>query len=75
MIKIHGDISLFSMQGLEKMNDFTTQHYFSSTNRHKDFLIQLLEKNNRMDVMNSYNEYDYYNDHIFKDFEINDENL
>ena len=52
MVKIHGDISLFTMQGLEKLNDLTTGHYFCSTNRNENYLKQLLCKRNRMEYMN-----------------------
>jgi hypothetical protein len=49
MISIHGDISLWSMQGLEKLNDMTTRHYFCSTNRSEYFLNQLINKRNRLE--------------------------
>lgn len=49
MIKEHGDISLFTMQGLERLNDMTTKDYFTSTNKRSDYLIQLLKKRNRID--------------------------
>ena len=42
MVMIHGDISLFTMRGLEKLNDLTTGHYFNSTNRHESYLSQLV---------------------------------
>jgi hypothetical protein len=72
MVELHGDISLFTMQGefsskeflfnqylyrvlydqgLEKLNDITTKHYFNSTNRNENFLEQLLNKRNRMESM------------------------
>ena len=44
MVERHGDISLYTMQGLEKLNDFTTQHYFNSTNKNDDFLFQFFKK-------------------------------
>ena len=49
-IRLHGNISRFSEQGLEKLNDLTTKHYLRSTN-HKDMeaLHQLIEKRNRLE--------------------------
>ena len=61
MVRIHGDISLFTMQGLEKLNDLTTGHYFSSTNRHDNYLQQLLCKRNRMEAINiENNKFDFF---------------
>jgi hypothetical protein len=60
MIKEHGDISLFSMQGLEKLNDMTTISYFSASNKHKDYLIQLIKKRNRMEFMQNSSEMNYF---------------
>jgi hypothetical protein len=37
--------------GLEKLNDLTTKLYFQSTNKHSDFLKQILNKRNRMEKM------------------------
>lgn len=51
MIEIHGDINLFNMQGMEKLNDITTQQYFRSCNKRKDeFLSQLIKKKNRIEL-------------------------
>jgi hypothetical protein len=36
-------------KGLEKLNDLTTQSYFNSTNKHSDFLRQIIDKRNRME--------------------------
>jgi hypothetical protein len=55
MVSLHGDISRFTMQGLEKLNDLTTGHYFSSTNRNSNYLEQLLCKRNRTEAMNQEN--------------------
>ena len=52
MIEKHGDVSLFTMQGLERLNDLTTKDFFSSTNKHSDYLNQLLKKRNRQDSYN-----------------------
>jgi hypothetical protein len=60
MIQLHGDVSLFTMQGLEKLNDFTTQHYFNSTNRQTDYLFQLIRKRNRIETMNVYEQSDFF---------------
>jgi hypothetical protein len=65
MIKMHGDISIFTMQGLEKLNDFTTQHYFTATNKHLDYMVQLLNKRNRMDIMRLYSEFEFYEQFVY----------
>ncbi len=41
-VSLHGELSRFTMQGLEKLNDSTIGHYFSSTNRNSNYLEQLL---------------------------------
>lgn len=64
MIKMHGNISLFSMQGLEKLNDLTTMAYFSACNKHEDFLIQLIEKRNRIELMDNWTELDYFSSQV-----------
>jgi hypothetical protein len=52
MIQIHGDVNLFNQQGMEKLNDLTTQQYFRSSNKHKDdFLNQLIKKKNRIEYV------------------------
>ncbi len=55
MVEIHGNINAFTMQGLEKLNDITTQHYFSATNKSENYLVQLLNKRNRLDLTNNLN--------------------
>ncbi len=50
-IQLHGDVNAFNLEGLEKLNDLTTTHFFRSTNK-KSFLKQLIEKRNRMDYLN-----------------------
>ena len=51
-LQLHGNISQFSEQGLEKVNDLTTKHYLRSTNhREKEALYQLIEKRNRLEYL------------------------
>jgi len=53
---IHGDFNLFNMQGLEKLNDITSEQVFKSTNLKRkepgcvSYLHQLMHKRNRMDI-------------------------
>jgi hypothetical protein len=51
MIAAHGDVCLWTMQGLEKLNDILTKEYFTSTNKHADFLEQLIHRRHRMEIM------------------------
>lgn len=56
MVQLHGDINLFTMQGLEKLNDLTTMWYYGSTNRKggdRNYLVQLMNKRNRVDLIHS----------------------
>lgn len=46
-IKIHGNINLFNLQGLEKLNDLTTIAFQRSSNKRKTYLKQLIDKRNR----------------------------
>jgi len=49
--KFH-DVNIFNVQGLEKLNDFTTQNFHLSTNRklsNMKYLKQLFDKQNRID--------------------------
>lgn len=53
-VKLHGNVNLFNLQGLEKLNDLTTIHYFRSTNKHNknhSALEQLLKKKNRLELL------------------------
>ena len=53
LMKDHGNIRMFSQQGLEKLNDDITKDYFKSTN-HKsgeDSLRQILFKLNRLEYL------------------------
>ena len=43
------NLHFFSGQGLEKLNDLSTQEYFCSTNKHEDFMEQMLLRRCRMD--------------------------
>ena len=52
LIEIHHDLNVFNTQGLEKLNDFSTQYYHSCTNKqneNKEYLNQLFKKQNRME--------------------------
>lgn len=55
LVKLHGDINLFSMQGLEKLNDLTKIAYFSSSNKQSGGLnsceVQMINKRNRIDAI------------------------
>ena len=51
-LHLHGNISLFTQQGLEKLNDFTTKFYQRSSNHHDNSsLKQVLEKYNRLELL------------------------
>ncbi len=51
-IDLHGNVSKFSEQGLEKLNDLTTKHYLRGTNhRETEALQQLIEKRNRLEYL------------------------
>ena len=45
----YGDIDLFNIQGLEKLNDITTTQYFRGTNRKHDYISQLMYKRIRLE--------------------------
>ena len=50
-----GQLNLYNVQGLEKINDLTTHYYHTSTNKHNvenEYLIQLLKKQNRLEFYN-----------------------
>lgn len=49
-IQIHGNLNLFSLQGLEKLNDITTQNFHRSSNKKENFLVQMLQKRNRQEL-------------------------
>ena len=51
-LTLHGNISKFGQQGLEKLNDFTTIFYqHASNHREQEALKQVLEKRNRIDEL------------------------
>ena len=51
-IDLHGNITMFTQQGLEKLNDITTIHYQRSSNhRNTDALRQILGKWNRIESL------------------------
>jgi len=41
----------FSMQGVEKYNDFSTQYFHRSTNKKGDVEVQLIKKRNRVELL------------------------
>ena len=41
----------FSMQGLEKQNDFFTQYYHRSTNKRNDYIEQVMKKRSRIEIL------------------------
>ena len=46
-LKLYGNITMFTQQGLEKLNDITTIHFQRSSNyREMEALVQVLEKQN-----------------------------
>lgn len=51
-LQLHGNIVIFSQQGLEKLNNLTTKHYQRATN-HQGYqaLKQVLEKRNWMELL------------------------
>ena len=51
---LHGSILPFTQQGLEKYNDVITKDYFRSTShRHEECLVQILQKRNRIEHLES----------------------
>ena len=49
-MNIHGSILPFSQQGLEKLNDIMTKHYFRATSHQNEkALLQLIQKQNRLE--------------------------
>jgi len=49
-IKKHGDLDVYNIQGLEKLNDQTTAEYFRGTNRKQDDVQQLAMFRGRNEV-------------------------
>ena len=55
MLELHGNIHIFSTNPNEKLNDFCTQYYHRCTNKQnteKKYLLQLLQKRNRIEFYN-----------------------
>ena len=51
-VKCTGNVVMFSQQGLEKLNDLTTKHFQCASNqREYDALKQVLEKRNRLELL------------------------
>ena len=48
-ISKYGDMDLYNIQGLEKLNDITTTQYFRGTNRKLDYMSQLMSKRIRIE--------------------------
>ena len=49
-MEIHGSLLPFSQQGLEKLNDVMTKHYFRATSHQNEkALLQLIQKQNRIE--------------------------
>lgn len=46
-----GNLNYFTTQGLEKLNDFSTHQFFSSTNKKESFIKQMLEKDFRIALL------------------------
>jgi hypothetical protein len=59
-LRLYKDVNIFNTEGLEKLNDFTTEDYFKSTNRKFnnenrqiekiEYIRQLMNKKNRVDL-------------------------
>ena len=51
-LSLHGNITIFTQQGLEKLNDVTTKYFQRSSNHHEmGSLKQILEKHNRLEAL------------------------
>ena len=44
----------FNQQSFKNLNEFITNNYFKSTNRHSNYLHQLLNKQNRMEILSNH---------------------
>jgi len=54
--KNFGNLEYFSAQGLEKLNDLSTFQFFGGTNKHKNFIKQILEKDFRILYLDKFEE-------------------
>ena len=51
-LSLHGNITIFTQQGLEKLNDVTTKYFQRSSNHHEmGSLKQILEKHNSLEAL------------------------
>ena len=51
-LTLYGNLTQFTQQGMEKLNDTSTKYYFRATNHHKqDSLSQLLLKRSRIEEL------------------------
>lgn len=51
-LKLHGNINIFTQQGLEKLNDMMTIHFHHSPNhREQEVFKQMLQKRNRLEEL------------------------
>ena len=53
VMRMHGNPTYFCQQGLEKLNDFVTKWYFRSTNFGKEALKKVMQKQNRLMLLES----------------------
>ena len=55
-MRVHGSILPFTQQGLEKLNDVMTKHYFRSTSHQNEkALMQIMQKLNRIEHLQDSN--------------------
>ena len=55
-MRVHGSILAFTQQGLEKMNDVMTKHYFRATSHQNEkALMQIMQKLNRIEHLRDSN--------------------
>ena len=55
LLEIHGNINLFNLQGLEKLNSMQSKVYFGKSNRHRvdnEYIEQLVDNRNRTEFAN-----------------------
>ena len=54
-VSLYGDINIFNLEGLEKLNDFSTIEFFRSSNRwvkrNSNFLKQIIEKRSQIELL------------------------
>jgi hypothetical protein len=65
MLELHGNIHIFTTQPNEKLNDFCTQYYHRNTNKQnsdKQYLLQLVQKRNRIEFYNLDGDLEEFND-------------